>query len=163
MHINFIPEYDDPKLELAAAEYEQIWKSEGRLISKTISDYSGMNFVENTINAVVFEGRSHSKPLSLRASHSTQEKKLTLVHELCHRMCMGRVRVPFEGINKLEQAHRIIFLILYDVLCSIYGKDVADASVKVESTISQEYKDAWVYALSMGKDDRSAMFRSLIR
>lgn len=51
-----------------AQEYQAIWDNESNNIVKAINDITGLHFIENEINAVVFEGQSYSRPLQLRAS-----------------------------------------------------------------------------------------------
>ncbi len=63
--------------------------------------------------------------------------------------------------QQLTEVHKIIFLILYDILVDLYGKKIADANVQEESTYSKEYKLAWEWALSMPKKERKQKYDSL--
>ena len=66
--------------------------------------------------------------MMLRASYPPDVKKATLVHELGHRM-NGQLRRRPRDIDE----HRILFLYLYDVWESLYGKEFADQQVVIES------------------------------
>ena len=92
---------------------------------------SGLKFAETELKAVIYEGPSNSgfgsNPMNLRASYPMDVKKATLVHELSHRMNAQLKKRP----KDLDE-HRILFLYLYDVWESLYGKDFADQQVEVE-------------------------------
>lgn len=162
LSINFYAESDDINLVEAAKEYSEIWEQDGRRITSTIEAISGFPFHENVINALVFEGRSYSHPLQLRASYTLQTKKNALIHELCHRISRkDRLRFDYPDGQQLLEVHKIIFLILYDILADLYGKEFADANVQEESVYSNEYKEAWEWALSMTRDERKKKYDSL--
>lgn len=123
---------------------------------------SGLTFVEKKINAIVFEGVSHSYPLSLRASYEPDEKLATLVHELCHRLAFAnRVRVPENSENGSLATHKQINLILYDVWATLEDENFAKRQVEVESARMNIYKEAWDWALGFSKEERQQRFESL--
>ena len=162
MQINFLPEYDNPALEQASKEYAKLWQKDGKKIIKAIEDVTGLKFVENTINCLVFEGMSHSHPMCLRASYDEFNKKAALVHELCHRIFVGnKVRLPMRDEPKVLLAHRVVDLVLYDILVELYGEDFAKKNVEIESTRSREYAQAWEWAMNMSKEDRQEQFQEL--
>ena len=145
MNINFYP--DNENFIEAAKEYQLIWEKDGNRIITALESTSKMIFKEKIINAIVFEGISHSHPLSLRASYSSDVKKSTLIHELAHRLMVGN---NMKAENSLE-AHKLINGILYDAWVSLYGKEFADTMVKIESERTPIYKEAWDWTFSNKK------------
>jgi len=145
MNIYFYP--DNENFTEAVKEYQLIWEQDGDRIISALETSGKMIFKENIINAIVFEGISHSHPLSLSASYSADIKKGTLIHELAHRLVVSN-NVKTE--NSLE-AHKLIYAFLYDVWISIYGKEFADTMVKIESERTPMYKEAWDWIFSNKK------------
>jgi hypothetical protein len=162
LRIKFYPEYDNEDFKNSAKEYQLIWDDEGLKITETIERISGLTFIETEINALIFEGVSRSHPLQLRASNSLDEKRATIVHELCHRICFGnKVRIVNNDEPRLLTAHKTIFLILYDVLVDLYGEESALKNVEHESKLSDEYKQAWEWALKKTPEKRLQLFGEL--
>lgn len=163
LNIKFHPESDIiPELMDAADEYMLIWNEHGNAIVAKLEELSNLNFKETFINAVIFEGRSHSKPLSLRSNLSSNLKKAVLVHELCHRLIAGNkvakiVGKPFSDEQTLQN-HKQLDLILYDALIDIFGDDIANELVEWESELPL-YKEAWGYALSLDRKQRRFQFQ----
>ncbi len=156
--INFYPDSDKKELTEAVEEYKKIWLDEADKIVESIKKVSGLSFVEKEINAIVFEGRPHSPPLSLKASYPHATKKASLIHELCHRLLDGNgLSLPRGQNSSLE--HKNLDLILYDIWADLYGQQFADKQVALESKRVQLYKDAWDYALSFTKDERKSEFK----
>jgi predicted metal-dependent peptidase len=122
---------------------------------------TGVPFEERAIKAIIYEAASFSgsgdKPMQLRASYPAEVKKATLIHELLHRM-LGRVRTTTE-----IDEHRKLFLVLYDIWVSLYGKEFADRNVAVESLRKglYDYETAWKWALAMSPEERAAKFKAL--
>ncbi len=145
MNIYFYP--DNENFTDATKKYQSIWQEDGNLIITALETAGKMKFKESIINAIVFEGMSHSHPLSLRASYSSDVKKGTLVHELAHRLVVGN---NLKSNNPLE-AHKLINNILYDSWVLLYGKEFADTMVKIESERTPMYKEAWKWTLSNKK------------
>lgn len=152
IEIKFYPDSDKPEFIEAAETYQQIWDSDSKRIIDTIEKVSGLRFQETLINAVVFEGTSHSHPLCLRASYPDKIKKGTLIHELCHRIIHPMIS------ERTPELHKIIFLILYDIWLGLYGKEFADKNVEVESKRGEIYKEAWRWILSFDKETRKKKF-----
>ena len=146
MNINFHP--DNENFIEEAKEYQKIWDKEGSRIIAALENAGKMKFKENTINAIIFEGISHSHPLTLRASYSADVKKSTLVHELAHRLVVGN---NMKTNNALE-AHKLINGFLYDAWIVLYGKEFADAMVKIEGERTPMYKEAWDWTFSNKKE-----------
>jgi hypothetical protein len=93
---------------------------EGSRIVEAMERGSGLTFLENHVNAVVFEGVSQSgggdRPMYFRASYPADVKKATLVHEHGHRLIAQLRNRPTD----LDE-HRVLFLFLYDVWDSLWG------------------------------------------
>jgi hypothetical protein len=137
MQINFYPDNED--FSDAAKEYQFIWQQDGKNIINALQNASGMTFKKNIINAIIFETKSHSHPLTLRASYSLDVKKGTLIHELAHRLFVDN---NHKAENSLE-AHKLINHTLYSAWVTLYGKEFADTMVSIESDRAPVYKEAW--------------------
>lgn len=159
VRVDFSPESE--KYSPAAKEYQEIWNSEGEGIVEAMEKVSGVKFTENEIRAIVYEGVSWSglgnNPMKLRASYPPDVKKATLIHELGHRLL---ARIPK---TKEQDEHRVLFLVLYDIWESLYGRDFADRMVDVEKKRKglYDYESAWKWALSLSKEERVTRFRAL--
>ena len=158
-NISFSPESE--QYSPATKEYQAIWGSEGQRIIEAMERVSAVKFPANDIRAIVYEGVSWSgfgdKPMKLRASYPSDVKKATLIHELGHRLI---TRIPK---TKEVDEHRVLFLVLYDIWESLYGKDFADRMVEVEKKRKglYDYESAWNWALSMNKEERATKFKAL--
>ncbi len=163
--VNFHPDSNKPDLVAAAAEYTRLWQTEGGQIVARLDGVTGLTFAEEFINAIVFEGVSQSHPLCLRASYPAETKKGTLIHELCHRLVRGnrsRLGLPAYRSNEQLQNHQLIDLFLFDVWVDLYGEEFARRQVEVESERQQFYKEAWGWALSMGRGERETKLRAVL-
>ena len=58
----------------------------------------------------------------------------------------------------------MLFLFLYEVLESLWGKDFADAQVRFESGLIglYDYDSAWKWALSISKAERASRFAAIV-
>ncbi len=134
--INFYPDSDREVFEKAAREYEEIWQREGERIISSIYKNTGLNFFTKEINAIVYEGYSHSYPLRLRASHSKVLKTTTLIHELFHRIFLDN-KIQFEGKIYTKEwdrnVHMTLSMLLYFTLKELYNGDVLKENIKKES------------------------------
>ena len=123
-----------------------------------------LRFPERDIKAEIYEGPSFSGrgtiPMRLRASYPGDEKKGTLVHELGHRMNSQLKRRPQE----LDE-HRLLFLYLYDLYESLYGREFADRQVAFTKTLKglYDYEAAWIRALAMSREERTSKFAEVLR
>jgi hypothetical protein len=160
--MTFTPE--DRKFTEAADAYTRLWAVEGPKMAEAMERGSGLSFRETHVKAVIFEGPSRSGygdvPMYLRASYPADVKKATLVHELGHRL-IGQLRKRPADVDE----HRVLFLFLYDVWESLWGRDFADEQVKVESGRKgiYDYDTAWKWALSMTKDERASRFAEIVK
>jgi hypothetical protein len=159
VNLSFSPEAE--QFAAATKEYQALWDIEGKRMVEAMEKISGVKFAEHNIQAIVYEGVSSSgfgdKPMKLRASYPADVKKATLIHELGHRLL---VRIPK---TKEIDEHRALFLVLYDIWDSLYGKDFADRMVEVEKKRKgiYDYQSAWKWALSMSKEERATRFKEL--
>jgi hypothetical protein len=157
-HIDFIPE--SPQFSSAAAEYRAIWKEDGDRIVESFKKRTGLTLEPGPIQVIVFEGVSYSgdpdKPMQLRASYPLETKRATLVHELSHRLISTLVPQDFED-------HPLTFLFLYDVWVDLWGKDFADAQVKVERARRGVYETAWQGVLALTTQERAERWAIFLR
>ena len=148
----------------AAEAYRRLWAGEGPKIVEAMERVSGLRFRETHVKAVIFEGPSRSGygdvPMYLRASYPADVKKATLVHEHGHRL-MAQLRNRPPDVDE----HHALFLFLYDVWESLWGKAFADEQVKVESGRRglYDYETAWKWALSMSREERAARFALIVK
>jgi len=148
----------------ATDAYRRLWSDEGDAIIAGLERGSGLTFLETDVKAIVFEGVSSSgfgdTPMRLRASYPPDVKKATLAHELGHRMNQQLRKRPRE-----IDEHRLLFLYLYEVWESLWGKEFADRQVVVESARKglYDYESAWKWALALGKEQRAALLADIVR
>jgi hypothetical protein len=151
----------DPTHAAAAAEYRQLWCSEGPRIMAAMEQVTGFPypagkvevFVGNVTPMTAFGG----KAMSLKASYPLYYKRATLVHELGHRLAFTMPRTA-----DLDE-HRLLYLFLYDVWSDLYGRDFADRMVSIEQSIAGRYNyaAAWDWALAIPREDRQARLAGL--
>ena len=94
-------------------------------------------------------------PMRLRASYPLDTKKATLIHELGHRL---ESDLFFEN----EDDHKYLFLWLYDVWITLYGREFADAQVAVEKQRGRMYPAAWEFAQSFTREQRAAKWKETV-
>ena len=156
--IEFIAE--KPEFATAADDYRSLWATEGVRIVSTMERMTGLKWESGEIRAIVFEGVSSSGfreiPMRLRASYSSDTKRATLVHELGHRL-FSQFVLPRDVEN-----HAALFLFLYDVWVDLWGREFADAQVKVELARGGVYPAAWHSALTLTAPERAARWKQLI-
>lgn len=172
--ISFRPESDDGKFTEDVKEYEEIWKTDGEKIISAMTRISGLNFQENHIEAIVYDGisrsgRNTSMPMHFRASYPPEVKNGTLIHELAHRLLFpivdpAKTNTNLDEKNEDLDSHQVLFLILYDIWTELYGREFADRNVKVENSRKgiYDYEKAWRWALNLGKEKRKEIFERLI-
>ncbi len=164
MEINFYPDSDKDELVKASNQYTQIWYELGTKIIGSYKEITGLNFLENEINAIIFEKPSFSHPLTLRASYSSEVKKGTLVHELGHRLIVGNgVEVDSPKENFSLDIHKQLFLILFDVWEKLFNLQFAKTMVMEERKRGVIYQDAWNWVLSLDKEKRKQLFNSSMK
>jgi hypothetical protein len=161
LKVTFSPE--SGKFVEATREYQSLWDSEGARMVEAMESVSGLKFAEKEVRAIVYEGVSFSgfgdRPMKMRASYPPDIKKATLIHELGHRLLS---RLPE---TREIDAHRALFLVLYDIWTKLYGKDFADKAVEVEKKRKgiYDYESAWNWALSLTQEERGSKFKELTR
>jgi hypothetical protein len=89
-------------------------------------------------------------------THSLEQKKSTLIHELTHKV-LPRNYLMKE--SELEN-HKVLDLILYDIWTELYGKEFADNSVEGEHSWSDIYVQAWGFALGFTKEEREEKYKN---
>jgi hypothetical protein len=155
--IRFQPESD--RFVDAAREYEVLWTREGVKITAAMQAASGLKFEDREVRAVVREAASYSgykeMPMVLRASYPLDTKKATLIHELGHRL-------QSELFQPGEDEHKYLFLWIYDLWVSLYGREFADAQVAVEKERGRMYPAAWDFALSFTPEQRAAKWKETV-
>ena len=150
-----------PHLSGSAAEYAQIWHTDGPRIVRALEAAAEVDFPDAVIDALVAEGRPmmsyDGRSMRLRADYSPDYKKATLVHELGHRLAFTLKRRS--GLDD----HRILYLFLYDAWTDLYGRDFADRMVSIERRIpgGYDYDAAWTWALRQSREQRQEMLRTL--
>jgi hypothetical protein len=159
--MTFTPQ--DQTFAEAAEAYRRLWVDEGSQIIEAMERGTGLTYLEKHVKAVIFEGPSHSGvgdlPMYLRASYPADVKKATLVHEHGHRLIAQLVVRPPD----LDE-HHVLYLFLYEVWTSLWGKDFADQQVAIESGRRglYDYETAWKWALSLDKDQRASRFTAIV-
>jgi hypothetical protein len=161
VNMTFTPQ--EQQFAEAAEAYRRLWVDEGSKIIEAMERVSGLTFREKDVKAVIFEGPSNSgsgdQPMYLRASYPTDVKKATLVHENGHRLIAQLTNRP----RDLDE-HRVLFMFLYDVWESLWGKDFADQQVTFERGLRglYDYDSAWTWALSISKNERASRFAAIV-
>ena len=157
LHLTFVPESDS--FTAAAREYTQLWAAEGDRIVRAMESVSGLAFRDTAVTVIVYEGISMSgfrdRPMRMRASYPPDTKKATLVHELGHRLQSGLFR-------RDEEEHGPLFLWLYDTWVQLYGREFADAQVRVEKRRGGPYPAAWDAALALAPAARTVTWRTIV-
>ena len=159
--MTFTPQ--DQTFAEAAEAYRRVWAAEGTPIVDAMERGTGLRFLETHVNAVIFEGVSHSgvgdSPMYLRASYPADVKKATLVHEHGHRL-IAQLRTRPADLDE----HRVLDLFLYDVWESLWGRELADQQVRFESGLRglYDYEAAWKWALALSKAERASRFADIV-
>lgn len=161
LSIQFYPQWDDPFLVEAASEYTEIWESLGERITEAIQTQTGLRFVERKLNALVIEGASRSHPLVLRASFPKPVKAHTLVHELGHRIVAGNKITARLDEDPHINAHKLLYLFLFEVYVKLFGTEKALEVVEFESALRASYRDCWQWALALSLAERAEKFASV--
>lgn len=129
-----------------------------------IEDITSLKFKDKVIDAIIFEGISQSRPMKFRASYDDETKKATIIHESLHRISGDNMLSLPEPDEDLSLGlHKQIYLVLYDLWVLLYGKQAADRQVSLESSRTPMYKDAWDWALSLSKGERTQGFAKLCK
>lgn len=136
-----------------------------------LEQVSGFRFQEKVIRVIL-----HAAPSVSGAPIPTSPMKLnvrypipmSLLHELGHRL---NARIPsmpktWPTGNGALDAHRLLYLYLYDVWVRLYGRETADNWVQIENDWAALgfgfIKAAWEWALSLGEQGRAAQLREIV-
>ena len=144
-----------------AKVYRDIWDEDGERIVAALEARTCMPFPESSVLATVAEAVSHSggpeHPMRLRASYIRPVKQSTLVHELAHRHLWQLVeRLP------LVDGHMTLDLILDRVWADVWGEEFSNDRVRGEAGWDADYAAAWVWARSLGSEERTLLWNRLL-
>ncbi len=162
--VTFVSQHNNQNFDAATDEYRRIWAAEGSRVIEAMERSTTLKFPETHVDAEIYEGTSFSgrggRPMTLRASYTSDVKKGTLVHELAHRMNAQLKKKP----QDLDE-HRLLFLYLYDLYETLYGKEFADGQVAFGRTLKglYDYDGAWNWALAMSREERAARFGEVLK
>lgn len=160
LQINFRPENDLEDLNKAVQEYQRIWVEDGEKIVSKWEEITGLKFNEIEIDATVANRRGMSHPLTLRCNLETGFKKSDLIHELGHILLYKKIKYLPE--NPSLERHKVLDLVLYDVLRELYGDEFIASIITRESEYPL-YSEAWNWALQFKtKDERQNKFREAL-
>jgi hypothetical protein len=171
MRLIIKPAKDSFELILEAEAYRQAWQQNSRKLLAAFRLITGLDFKQSVITAYVYDGdRSFSgsfrQPMRLEArGASHDEKLLTLVHELSHRLLGGNGLALSTELNlSMLDEHKRIFLFEYDVVKQALGDDKATLLQKIEDRANdKDYSQAWQWAMSLSYKDRQAQLKRLIK
>ena len=155
---------EGPAFAEATEAYRRVWSAESANIIAAFERVTRLSFFQCTIAAVVYEGISSSgnrdTPMRLRASYDADTKQSSVVHELGHRL-IGPLFVRPRDLDE----HRVLYLFLYDVWESLWGREFADRQVEFESALRgvYDYESAWRWALSLTREQRAARWAEVLR
>jgi len=162
--MTFTPQDQTLSFSEAAEAYRRLWVDEGAKIIEALERGSRLTYLETHVKAVIFEGPSNAGvgdlPMYLRASYPADEKKATLTHEHGHRL-IAQLKIRPAALDE----HRVLFLFLYEVLESLWGRDLADRQVTFDSGLKglYDYESAWKWALSLSKEERASRFADIVK
>ena len=163
------PQKNELNLILEAKAYKKVWSQNSRKILKAFRDITGLEFIQSTITAHVYDGdRSFSgipyKPMRLQGNYRTDEERLLiLVHELSHRLLGGNGLGNMDKFSNLED-HRRIYLFMYDVVNKAYGIELAERLETSEARdMHPDYSKAWHQAMSMTYVQRQTELKAMVK
>lgn len=165
---------------LAANAYRRLWHDHKQAILDAFHGITGLAFQQHTITAHVFLDSDASAgkwrdPMHLPAYAPDDQKLLTLVHELCHRLLGGNALSPF-GLGLLDDVqdfsqddefqeydHRHTYLFEYDVVQKALGDKYAEKcrEMNTASVIDGPHGRAWDWAMSMKPTERQRAMKCL--
>lgn len=161
----FISEDNLKRQQVAAEVYRWLWQTYGERIITAYEKVAGFNFPANNLKAIIHNKTSQSHPLKFQAHEGEREKLGDMMHELGHIVIVDGPtrRFDFPGDNSDVRAHKVLDLILYDVMVMVMGKEFANWEVEREKKFSPSYLAAWSWALAMSREDRQNIFTSLLK
>lgn len=160
MQINFYPDWDNPELTAAVEDYKRIWLEIGNATVKELQQRTQLKFRESVFTAVVYDGMSLAKPLLFRYSYQDEIKATTIVHELGHRLLSGNGFKRDPGPEQHVNAHKLLYLFLFEVYISLFGESKAAAAVEWESNLRPSHRNCWNWALALSLNQREKRFHN---
>lgn len=162
--ITFQPESNDPSILEATKEYHAIFEAHKQAITNAFEEVCGYSFPVTELEAIVHAKISQSHPLRLDASRDNDRKLGDIMHELAHIAIVDGPTKRFVSVGDDEntRSHKMLDLILFDVLLAVGGEMFAIEQVVSERQQSLAYKAAWDWALAMDEAERQAEFRKLL-
>ncbi|OGH11394.1 MAG: hypothetical protein A3B38_01030 [Candidatus Levybacteria bacterium RIFCSPLOWO2_01_FULL_36_13] len=170
MVINFYPDSDAQGLAEAVEEYKKLWEKEGNKIVAEIEKISGLKFTRKFLSAIIWlEEYGWSFPLSFSYSTPPEQREMEITHELCHRLVIQN-KIETKTFT-VEETHKQIFLILYDIFLNLWGEKKTKNRIEYEIGLwaktgkkgQSPYKRAWDWALSMTKEQRAEEFKKYLK
>ena len=163
LSIFFHPDSDDALLSRACHAYETLWKTEGEAMCQALEEVTGWSFGERMINAIVYEGRSLSRPMALRGSYVSWRKKAMLMHELGHRLQSRMLPPPTAtGRERSRQLHQQLNLFLFPAWVQCLGTEQAMQAVAEESSLSDSvYRECWGQYIALTPQQRDDALQQL--
>lgn len=164
IEINFKPEGNDPIVLEATNEYHTIFAAHKQEITKAFEKFCGYSFPVTELEAMVHTKISQSHPLKFDASRDKDRKLGDVIHELGHIAIVDGPTKRFVSVGDDEntRSHKMLDLILFDVLLAVRGETFAIEQVISERQQSSAYKAAWDWALAMDEGERQAEFRKFL-
>ena len=168
---------EKPEHTALADEARRIWTTEGARMLDALEAVSGLRFDEKTISVVLREGSSVSGapiPTSILRLNVRYPIRMSLLHELGHRLNAAHGIHPGPDAPQMswttgkiaEDAHRVLYLYLYDLWVRLYGRDTAESWLDIEkgwAALGFDFiKTAWEWAMSLGERGRAAALREII-
>lgn len=149
--------------ETGAEEYRQIWAEQGENIIRAFKEVTGLDFKQDIIDVIVYEGPSASgdlrHPMKLRASNTYIVKQGALIHELGHRLI-----APVHNRLEVLDEHQTLNLFLYDVWCQVFDKTFADKLVEFESNLKGRYDYAatWQWFFTLSPEEKKRLWEEFV-
>ena len=165
LDISFSAPEDNSEFVKSAGEYRSLWKDEGEKITGTLEELSGLRFISRNIDATISD-RSFSHPLTLKGGGiiNWERRLVLLIHELIHILFTdNEVKLPMEEEHRLE-LHKKIYLFQYEVVSTLYGKDVAQRNARDDTRNHPKlHGEAWNWALSLSDKERKLYLDKYLR
>ena len=162
----------DPQHGEFADSARKLWQVDGSRVIAALQAASGLRFRDQEIT-VIMRGATASSgaagnpnsPLRLDLRYPIL---MSLTHELGHRLNAQLTHLPPElksGHGGLD-AHKLLYLYLYEVWVQLYGTQTADTWRDTErgwADLGYEFiRTAWDWAMALGPEGRARKFREVV-
>lgn len=166
----------DLALLLETAEYRSVWRQYGRCLRQAFKTVTGLDFQQQQITARVSQVAVSSagnfyEPMRLSADiRSRDNKLLTMVHELCHRLLSGNglgedklhrySEADLDGDIYSEAEHFNTYLFEYDVVRQALGDEWGERCIAWEDRddndpdVADPHVKAWRRAMQLSYQQR---------